>query len=179
MAELASVVDLANMPGIDLGQYTPYQVDMALRQATSRVIAEIGWDPRESERTYTIRNLCRYTPIFLPARHVTAVAVVADGDDLTVEDDWWTEDGRLDIPRGVTRGTVTYTAGWPTGDGETPSEIPRPIQDAALAIAVGLLLNTSGLKSWTVDDVSETYESARQDDTWPALLTRYSIWAVV
>jgi hypothetical protein len=157
VSTLATVDDLEDMPGFDLDQFDGGTVTSALQRATSRIVGELGWDPFEAERTYRVRCVPYGTSIWLPAQHVTAVAVSADGGDLDVQADWWDESGRLDLDRYVRRGVVTYTAGWTPGDDDTPSEIPQALRDACLEAAMGLLRNPEQLSSKTDGPFSKTF----------------------
>jgi hypothetical protein len=158
MPTLADPSDLEDVPGLDLDGFDTGTILMALQLATSQIIGELGWDPIMSERTKRLR----YTPygqsIWLPAQNVTAVAVTADGADLTVEADWWDVDGRLDLDRTVvTSGLVTYTAGWFPGDETGPSEIPAGLRDACLALAAQIIKNPDRITSKTTGPFSYAY----------------------
>lgn len=157
MPMLADPADLEDIPGLDLVDFTAGELRVAVEQATSQIIGELGWDPIESERTYKVRDVVYGVPIYLPAQHVTAVEVAADGADLEVLADWWDENGRLDLDRYVRRGVVTFTAGWFAGDETGPSEIPQALRDACLTLASQLLHNPERLTSKSIGPFSRTY----------------------
>lgn len=156
MASLATRTDLAKMPGYDATGHSTDQLDMALELATGDVIADLGWDPRESERTLALRCTGARVPIVLPAWNVTAVAATVDGSLLDSGSvDWITPGAIVHLTRAVTRsGVITYTAGWADGD------MPDAIRLATLEAAVDRLANPERLRSWRVENVTETTDTS-------------------
>lgn len=152
MASLASRIDLAKMPGFTAGEYSDDQLDMALELATADVIADLGWDPRQSERTLALRCTGARVPIVLPAWNVTAVAATVDGSALDSGSiDWTTPAAILYLTRAVSRsGMITYTAGWADED------MPDAIRLATLRAALDGTENPTRLRTWRVENVTET-----------------------
>lgn len=171
MAPLAGPDELVSMPGVDPDAYSEVTLLAVLDQATSLVIGELGWDPRESERTYRLRPACYGTTVFLPALNVTAVAATVDDGDVVLEDTWWYPNGEVNLHQAVLYGgTVTYTAGWP------PSEIPQAVRDACLMIAVQQLKNPDRVTYQSAGPLTVTYAAASTPET--SLLAPYRIVAV-
>ncbi len=124
------------------------RVTQALNSAEAAVRAEIGWDPIQSVRTYTIGEPGR--AVFLPAKNVTALTAVVNG--LTYTTLTWTPDGIVRFNSVVHSGTITYTAGWLASD---------PVLDGVRAVvcelAAAKLDNPRNLRTWSLGDESETY----------------------
>jgi hypothetical protein len=118
MATFASVDELNVLLGTqDSKANTGPAGHLAVNAATSNIIAALGWDPRQSERTIGVDAARR---IILPARNITALAIAeASGVAVPVTAYSWTADGIVDFPyawaRWGRRLTVTLTAGWPDG----------------------------------------------------------------
>lgn len=171
MEPLASSFDLADMPGVDLADRTEAQIHRLLELATSAVVAELGWDPRQSVRVLHLRPMARLAPVFLPAMNVTAVTTTVDAVVLAPLD-WLAPASTIYLDQAVvTSGTVTYTAGW------TADDMPDAIQDACLLIAVDALDNPRRLRTWQVDTVSETYADGSSQGRDPRLAA-YRLWAM-
>ncbi len=161
MAEpLAGTNHLDDAPGLNLEGVTEASQVRALEMATTRIVADLRWDPRQSVRTLNIGVVRYLYPITLPALNVTAVSVVADTFTLEPVSVTWGAGGLVYLDRAVsTSGVVTYTAGW------AESAMPAAIVDACVELAAELIENPRRLRTWRVDDVSETYDgvSSRGD----------------
>ncbi len=124
------------------------RVTQALNSAEAAVRAELGWDPVQSVRTYTIGEPTR--GVLLPAMNVTALTVTVGG--LTYTALTWTAHGVVRFNSLVSSGTITYTAGWLAGDRELDG-----IRAAVVELAVSKLDNPRNLRTWSLGDESETY----------------------
>lgn len=150
MTSLASVDDLsaALRKTVDNAP-----AELALRGATAAVIAAIGWDPRESPRTYARRGRDRVATLFLPVGYLSAVtSVTVDGATLTADVDYtWSDDGVIYLGAAGSLVQVSYVAGWPE------ASIPDALRDACLTEAMRRYDNPRTLRSWTTGSESETY----------------------
>lgn len=126
MSQFASRVELDDLLG-DTGD----RGDLALVAATNNIIAALGWDPRQSQRTYTTDPAL---VVFLPARNVTAVAAVtAAGVPVPASGYTWAADGRVVLAAPYRWGpevTIAYTAGWPD------EQLPQVLETVCLEEAV-------------------------------------------
>jgi hypothetical protein len=131
----------------DLGNYTPDNAPVAVRRAMNKLVAALGWDPRQSVRTARFDGR---GDLLLPAMNVTSVDLDPVGD---VTFTGW---GRVTPPYGWA-GTVTYTAGWADGD------FPEVLADVVLEWAAAWQTNPNGLRSWGVGGETETYAVVSAD----------------
>jgi hypothetical protein len=137
----------------------------ALSKATNAIVAELGWDPRESERTYSVPRESRFyrdrllaarsrrVPIVLPAQNVTALSVDVNGTPLDASLIDWRANGivYLDWVGRVLPITVTYTAGW------AADALPDILRDVCVDLAAEGLYNPRNLREWQVGEVREYF----------------------
>ena len=153
--------DLLDAPEVNLDLSRDRDASIAKRalsKATNAIIAELGWDPRQSERTYVVRvplSRSLRVPLVLPARHVTAVSVAVDGAPLPADLVDWSESGVVYLDS-ADRGapiTITYTAGWPDGS------LPEVLREVCVDWAADGLYNPRRLREWQVGDLHEMYHA--------------------
>lgn len=139
--------------------------ERALSKATNAIVAELGWDPRQSQRTYNVPRESRFyrdrllaarsrrVPIVLPAQNVTALAVDVNGSPLDVSLIDWRANGivYLDWVGRVLPITITYTAGW------ADSDLPGVLRDVCVDWAAEGLYNPRNLREWQVGDLREYF----------------------
>ncbi len=118
-----------------------------LDSAEAAVMAEIGWYPVQSTRTYTISEPT--WAVVLPALNVTALAVTVSGNPYTTLT--WTSHGIVRFNSLISSGTITYTAGWPLAE-------LAGIKGVILDMAASKFDNPRGLrtKAWQLGDESES-----------------------
>ncbi len=143
MPTLATVLDLETY----LGQpVNPARATQMLDIAEAAVVAEIGWHPLQSTRTYTIDGPT--LTVELPARNVTALTVTVNG--LAYTTFTWTTYGTVRFGSPIQSGTITYTAGWPLAE-------LAGVRGTVLDMAASKLDNPRNLRTWSLGDESETY----------------------
>jgi len=160
--------DLLDAPEVNLDLSRDRDASIAKRalsKATNAIIAELGWDPRESERTYVVPLESRFShdrllaarsrraPVVLPAQNVTALAVAVDGAPLDAALIDWRPNGvvYLDWVGRVLPITITYTAGWPDGS------LPEVLREVCVDWAADGLYNPRRLREWQVGDLHEMF----------------------
>lgn len=161
MTPFALVEDLGDVSD-EVGAYR------ALVSASHAIVASLGWDPRQSERTALVEGS---RVAFLRALNVTAVAVAADGIPVATTDYLWTTTGKVTLLRAPHRWAsalaITYTAGYP------PEEIDDLLASACIEAARRRIDSRGGLKSktWTLgaESEAETYDLAYDLSSDPSL----------
>lgn len=167
MSLFASKIELDDLAG-DTGD----RGDLALVAATNNLVAALGWDPRQSQRTWTAEP---DRVVFLPARNVTAVASVITSDGFTVPagDYRWLADGRLFFTapyRWWPYVTISYTAGWPD------EQLPQVLETVCLEEAVRWLdANGQRLRSHTTTLGGETETHVYDTDPSAALTADFRL----
>lgn len=161
MAAFATPAELASFLQRDLDTAT---ATLALENASQQIRDYVGWSVSEEVDREVTLDGTGGPYLWLPTKHLTDVStVVENGVTLTVVDDFdWSSRGYLIRsgrwtcrPRAV---VVTFTHGWPDG-----SEKLRTARSVCLSLAGSIYDNPGGVRSYTVDDVSETYAGASAD----------------
>ena len=154
----ATPSELATWTG---GTLTYIQAQAALEIASAQIRRQCGWSITQETRTDTLDGTGRPN-LWLPTLLLTAVtSVVENGVTLTLATDYdWTRTGKLirigtlwtNKPRAV---VVTYTHGYTVE--------PSDVKGIAMSLAVRGAANPTGVRSYTVGGVSETYAGTAED----------------
>lgn len=171
-APFATPQDLLAVPEVTLDLAKERDLAIATRavsKATNAIIAELGWDPRLSERTYVVPHEAwfhhrdrllpgrsRRAPVILPAQHVTALTAAVSGSQVDPALIEWRESGIVYLywTSRVDPITITYTAGWANAD------MPEALKDVCVDWAAGGMYNPRGLREWQVGEAREAYFAA-------------------
>jgi hypothetical protein len=158
MARFAEAADLEDFLQNDV---TTAPAELALDIASGIVRAYVGWSISQ-ETVVLVTEGDGGNALWLPTKLLTAVtSVEVDGELLTFGDHYrWTSSGRLRrigaswpcLERSI---EVTFTHGY--------NPVPDDIKGITLALAGRLYDNPEGLRSWSVDGLSETIANPSSD----------------
>jgi hypothetical protein len=168
MASLVTPEELIVWLDIPADTFPMDRATLLVNSASAAIRGHCGWNISQEVVTGDVIDGSGKWDIWLPTKHLTAVASVAEnGVTLVHETDyWWYTRGQLERsgrwtsePKGV---LATYTHGYPTG--HVKLELARTV---CLSVA-GRRVPTaaaSGLSAYTVGGVSETYGGGGSDPT--------------
>lgn len=161
---MASFADAA-----DLGLFLQQEVDedtadLVLAIASSTIRTYVGWSITEEIGVELSTQGTGGDAIWLPTKHLTGVTSVEEnGQSLTFADDYrWKTSGRVRRIGGrwscVEHSVeLVFDHGYPTS--------PDDVKGVCLVLASRLHNNPEGLRSWSVDGLSETMASGPRQDS--------------
>ena len=159
MARFAEAADLEDFLQNDV---TTASAELALDIASGIIRAYVGWSISQETVVLVTQGVGSDDALWLPTKLLTVVtSVEVDGEPLTFGDHYrWTSSGRLrrigaswpSLERSI---EVTYTHGY--------NPVPDDIKGITLALAGRLYDNPEGLRSWSVDGLSETIANSTSD----------------
>lgn len=154
MAPFATVAELRDyLQNPDL---TTNEAALALDIASGAIRDHVGWSITAETGVDLTLDSYGERRLFLPTMRLTAVtSVTEDGTELTVDDDFaWSQTGVLRRisaywPRKERSVQVVFTHGW--------SIVPDSIKGVALSAAGRVVANPEGLRSYSLDGVTESF----------------------
>lgn len=161
MAPFATAAELEDFLQLDSGTIRTATADLVLAIASGAIRRHVGWSISE-ETADLVTQGTGDNVIRLPTKRLTDVtSVTVDGDPLVFGDDFrWTTLGRLRRvgarwPRLEQTIEVTFVHGY--------DPVPDEVKGVCLSLAGRFYNNPEGLRSWSVDGLSETIAAPTSD----------------
>jgi hypothetical protein len=174
MAERDYLADISDLATLADSQTDDPKLKLALKRASDRFVASIGWDPSYEEDDSLVLDGTGGDTLLLPVLHVTEINEVRIGEDTATD---WTVNKEAGIlrrsaywPDELGAITVVCSHGW--------QETPGAITDAVLEQAETQYRAITGIQSYSLGGRSVTFGSAASigvTQKWSDAVRRYSL----